>query len=73
VHFEPDRRIACSIVNAQGGCNQCHTFPPYAPGGNLFLGGPERINSARYLARGIPFGPDIVSPNITPDASGRPD
>ena len=25
------------IVNAQGGCNDCHTNPPYAPGGNPFM------------------------------------
>lgn len=59
------------IVNAQGGCNDCHTNPPYAPGGNPFLGEPKVINAARYLAGGMPFGP-VVSANITPDATGRP-
>jgi hypothetical protein len=24
------------IVNAQGGCNDCHTVPSYAAGGNPF-------------------------------------
>ena len=24
------------IVNAQGGCNDCHTAPPYAEGGDPF-------------------------------------
>ena len=28
------------IVNAQGGCNDCHTNPPYAEGGDPFLGQP---------------------------------
>lgn len=59
------------IVNAQGGCNDCHTNPPYAPGGNPFQGQPEQINTEHYLAGGVAFGP-FVSANITPDASGRP-
>lgn len=60
------------IVNAQGGCGDCHTFPPCAPGDNPFLGEPERMDSARYRAGGTPFGPGIVASNLTPDASGRP-
>jgi hypothetical protein len=59
------------IVNAQGGCNDCHTNPPFAPGGNPFLGQPRRINTARYLAGGTAFGP-VVSANITPDEHGLP-
>lgn len=59
------------IVNAQGGCNDCHTNPPYAPGGNPFEGEPEQINTEHYLAGGVPFGP-FVSANITPDANGLP-
>lgn len=61
------------IVNAQGGCNDCHTNPSYAPGGNPFNGEPEAINAAGYLAGGTPFGPGITSRNLTPRASdGRP-
>ena len=60
------------IVNAQGGCNDCHTAPPYAPGGDPFQGQPTVINSAVYLAGGTPFGPTLVSANITPDEFGRP-
>jgi hypothetical protein len=60
------------IVNAQGGCNDCHTNPPYAPGGDPFQGQPRKVNAARYLAGGMPFGPGIVSRNITPDANGLP-
>jgi hypothetical protein len=60
------------IVNAQSGCNDCHTNPPYAPGGDPFAGEPEQINVDGYLAGGTPFGPTIVSANITPDADGRP-
>lgn len=60
------------IVNAQAGCNDCHTNPPYAPGGDPYLGEPKQINTERYLAGGTPFGPDIVSANITPDEDGLP-
>jgi hypothetical protein len=60
------------IVNAQGACNDCHTYPSFVPGGDPFLGEPEQINSAHFLAGGRPFGPSLISPNITPDASGNP-
>jgi hypothetical protein len=62
------------IVNAQGGCNDCHTCPSYAPGHNPFppLGGDGQINGATYLAGGVDFGPSVTSANLTPDANGRP-
>jgi len=59
------------LVNAGGGCNDCHTAPPYADGGDPFQGQPEQINVAHYLAGGQEFGP-FVSRNITPDTSGKP-
>jgi hypothetical protein len=59
------------IVNAQGGCNDCHTVPAYANGGNPFFGQPEVINTPCYLAGGAVFGP-FVSRNITPRANGLP-
>ena len=59
------------IVNAQGGCNDCHTVPSYAAGGNPFLGEPEIVNAPCYLAGGAEFGP-FVSRNITPRANGLP-
>ncbi|HET9374175.1 MAG TPA: hypothetical protein VFO40_04345 [Chthoniobacterales bacterium] len=64
------------IVNAQGGCNDCHTCPSYAPGHNPFpppvgVSGDGQINSANYLAGGVPFGV-AVSANLTPDATGKP-
>ena len=59
------------IVNAQGGCNDCHTVPSYAPGGNPFAGEPEVINAPCYLAGGAAFGP-FVSRNLTPRANGLP-
>jgi hypothetical protein len=60
------------IVNAQGGCNDCHTNPPFAPGGNPHLGEPKQINADRYLAGGTTFGPVITSRNLTPDENGKP-
>jgi len=60
------------IVNAQAACGDCHTCPTYAPGHNPFAGGDGAINAANYLAGGVPFGPTLVSANITPDASGKP-
>jgi hypothetical protein len=61
-------------INAKGGCHDCHTAPPYAPGGDPFAGEPKRLNAARYLAGGVPFGPPgdpntPVSRNLTPRAS----
>ena len=52
------------IVNAQGGCNDCHTLPSYAAGGDPFRGEPEVINAPCYLAGGAAFGP-FISRNLT--------
>jgi hypothetical protein len=60
------------IVNAQGGCNDCHTWPSYAPGHDPFLGEPLQVNAANYMGGGRPFGPTLVSRNITPDEHGLP-
>ncbi|MQA29367.1 MAG: cytochrome C [Luteitalea sp.] len=59
------------LVNAAGGCNDCHTNPPYQPGRDPFRGEPEKINKAGYLAGGTAFGP-FVSRNLTPDENGLP-
>ena len=59
------------IVNAQGGCSDCHTNPSYAAGGNPYLGEPKKVNAAGYLAGNAPFGP-FLSRNLTPDKSGLP-
>jgi len=59
------------LVNT-GGCNDCHTNPSFAPGGDPFRGEPEQINVANYLAGGATFGP-FVSRNLTPaPTSGLP-
>ena len=59
------------LVNAGGGCNDSHTSPSYAEGGDPFAGEPEQINAENYLAGGVAFGP-FVSRNLTPDDAGRP-
>ena len=58
------------IVNT-GGCNDCHTNPSYAPGGDPFAGQPEQINVPCYLSGGTDFG-IVRSRNLTPDEQGRP-
>ena len=56
------------LVNAVGGCNDCHTNPSYVPGGNPFLGQPKTINVAGYLAGGQQFSPPgVVSRDLTPE------
>lgn len=60
------------LVNAAGGCNDCHTNPSYLPGGNPFMQENKHVNVENFLAGGAPFGP-FTSRNLTPDAtSGRP-
>ncbi|MDP9089966.1 MAG: cytochrome C [Pseudomonadota bacterium] len=59
------------IVNAQSACNDCHTHPSFAPGGDPYQGQPEIINSEEHLAGGVQFGP-FTSPNITPNSEGLP-
>lgn len=63
--------VGSYLVNAVADCNGCHTYPSYAEGGNPFLGQPEKINTANYLAGGMAFGP-FCSRNITPDEAGKP-
>ena len=51
------------LVNSTG-CNDCHTHPNWAMNGNPYLGQPEQINTAEYLAGGRQFGPDPVDGHI---------
>jgi hypothetical protein len=66
------------LVNAVGGCNDCHTNPSYAAGHNPFLGQIKQVNWTVYLGGGrlfIPAHPPsqpVVSRNLTPDKTGRP-
>jgi hypothetical protein len=59
------------LVNAVGGCNDCHTAPPYTKDPYAFLGAPKQVNVACYLAGGQAFGP-FVSRDITPFENGEP-
>jgi hypothetical protein len=74
------------IVNAQADCNGCHTSAPpnmpwleWVPGGIPYFGQrPTRVNPQYYLGGGqhftlIPGLPDIISRNLTPDKTGRPE
>jgi hypothetical protein len=62
------------LVNAVGGCNDCHTNPNYATGGNPFLGQPKQVNVTGYLAGGRVFNPPgVVSRNLTPDKTALPE
>lgn len=60
------------LVNAVGGCVDCHTEPTYAVGGDPYMGQPKKINAANYLAGGAAFGP-FISRNLTPDYTGIPE
>ena len=66
------------LVNAHGGCNDCHTCPSYRGGdpykiGGQSLGDTIPVNTVNYLSGGTPFGNGaIVSSNLTPDGAGRP-
>jgi hypothetical protein len=59
------------LVNAVGGCNDCHTAPPYTKDPYAGLGAPKQINVACYLDGGQEFGP-FVSRDITPFENGMP-
>ena len=59
------------LVNAVGGCNDCHTEPPYTEDPYASLGAPKQINLDCYLAGGMAFGP-FVSRDITPWEDGKP-
>jgi hypothetical protein len=61
------------LVNAAGGCNDCHTNPPFVSGGDPFLGQPKRVNADGYLGGGTVFFGPVISRNLTPDATGRPE
>ena len=71
-HSDRDRvGLGSYLVNAVGGCVDCHTNPTYALGGDPFLGQPKQVNAPHYLAGGAHFGP-FTSRNITP-GNGLPE
>jgi hypothetical protein len=64
------------IVNAQGGCNDCHTCPSYVAGTNPFpmpfgagAAGHGAINPANYLAGGVAF---TAAPQTNPQPPSYP-
>ena len=59
------------FVNAAGGCNDCHSVQPFANGGDPYLGQTKKVERSTYLSGGRAFGP-FISPNLTPNAKGRP-
>ncbi len=72
------------IVNAQADCNGCHSAGPsteFSNGGNPYFNQPTRVHQATYLGGGRDFGPfpgpgsfpHIISRNLTPDKTGRPE
>jgi hypothetical protein len=77
------------LLNAEVDCNGCHSAGPatqYLPTGNPYThngkGKPPIINTATYLGGGRDFGklpgsgpnaPNIISRNLTPDHTGRPE
>jgi len=70
------------LVNATSACNDCHTASQqtkFAPGGNPYFGQPVVVNPSTYLGGGQDFGPlipgtpHIVSRNLTPDKTGKPE
>ena len=66
-----DVGLGSYLVNAVGGCVDCHTNPTYALGGDPFRGQHKQINTSHYLAGGAQFGP-FTSRNITP-GNGLPE
>ena len=68
------------LVNAVGGCNDCHTAPSYTSDPYAGVGAKKQINVPCYLAGGAPFGPppfglppkSPVSRDITPWENGLP-
>jgi hypothetical protein len=63
--------LGSSMVNAQGGCNDDHTTPSYAKGGDLFMGQPPVVNPNGSPAGGTAFG-SCLARNLTPCQAGKP-
>ena len=73
--------IGSYLVNAKLDCASCHTCPQYQ-GINPFAAGspslgtppaPGPVNTANYLAGGVPFpGRGVTGTNLTPDSLGLP-
>jgi hypothetical protein len=82
VHVTHENRervgLGSYLVNAVGGCNDCHTCPSYAVNPYVPGNGRGKVNADNYLAGGVAFptpAGTFVSPNLTPDPEmkNRPD
>jgi hypothetical protein len=54
------------LVNAVGGCNDCHSKSQFTSDGNPFNGQEAKIDTTTYLGGGMAFGP-FISRNLTPE------
>jgi len=74
LRYALDGELRSSQVHCEAAALAANAAPPYAEGRDPFTGESKRVNTARYLAGGTPFGdptnPDTpISRNLTPDAS----
>jgi hypothetical protein len=78
-------RLGSYFVNAVADCDDCHSAGPqteYTATGNPYFGlKPTKVNPSTFLGGGRDFGPfpgpgpfpHIISRNVTPDKTGRPE
>jgi hypothetical protein len=67
-HDNPAQGLGSYLVNSAG-CNDCHTWPNYAPGGDPYSRQPKQVPLANYLAGGRLFAlptENVCSRNLTP-------
>lgn len=72
-HDDPAVGLGSYLVNSEG-CNDCHTWPNYAPGGNPFIREPKQVLVSHFLAGGRLFtlpAENVCSRNITPELGTR--
>lgn len=65
---QPILGLGSYLLNSTG-CNDCHTWPNYAPGGDPFSRQPKQVPLANYLAGGRLFAlptENLCSRNLTP-------
>lgn len=68
-HDNPVLGLGSYLINANNSCNDCHTQPNYAPGGDPYSRQPKQVPLANFLAGGRLFATptgNFCSRNITP-------
>lgn len=68
-HDDPVLGLGSYLINANNSCNDCHTQPNYAPGGDPYSRQPKQVPLANFLAGGRLFATptgNFCSRNITP-------